>query len=403
MDSLNKTTLTLRWIGGVAMAIAAIQFMVSGRYDMNTLSAHYIFLGLNVFLCVLGIFCSHFLKEAKTARTFLGLSLAMIPVQMAQMGAYIYSHFNVVTNIPRAMQLTLPRGVNLGLIALISLVVLLPIIYLGFSVFFRPEKNRLSLFYAINSLLILLPFRHSHEMGLTLLLMVILNIICLNKLINLKTIEAQVSKLLLFIPTLIVTGRNLFYPNVDIFQSYMAIILSAILFYLAPKLTDELKLKKLFQELSIVSIIFATFFICSAVSTKYSLILILSLGVIQSLSYIAINEKKFRIVAASVLPFIMCYIFIFESVFVTTLCLMIPGVLLACSVYHKEKIPLIIHSITLTTFTFFKLIKVVVLPDVGLWQTLSVCGILLIVTSAIIEKKYSSIFEKVKIFKNSLS
>jgi hypothetical protein len=209
MDSVSKITKILRIVGGASLVCSTVHFIMAGRYDMNSLSAHYLFLGLNALLCVLGILAAKKFSEMKTARTFIGLSLAMIPAQMAQLGAYIYSRFNgIPENIPELAQFSVPTNANIQIISGISLVVLFPIIYLGFSTLFRSASVQYSLNYMMSSLAILLPYRNPETASVTVGALVLFNLTTLRQTSGLKTLEAKIAKAVLFIPSLIIVGRT---------------------------------------------------------------------------------------------------------------------------------------------------------------------------------------------------
>ena len=294
MFSFDKTTKVLRWAGGGALVLSAIHFMMSGRYDMNSLSAHYLFLGLNAFLCVLGVASSSYFKEVKTARTFITLSLAMVPSQMAQLGAFIHSRMSQVRgNIPEMMELSLPDGVNLLLLAGISLVILLPIIYLGFSILFRSQKRVLSLNFMVSSLAILLPFREHHFVGPLLIAILAINFLCLKSLPQQRTFEANVSKALIFIPSAIIMGRNLLYPNSGLFWAYSLGILTFFLFYFTPKFIENTERAKLLQGASVFSLLLTLSCLSSVFSFNFTMSSIIFVVIVQFMSFKSIGLGEY--------------------------------------------------------------------------------------------------------------
>ena len=88
-DPSKKIILALRWIGGGAILLSSVQFMLAGKLDLNSIQTHYLFLALTCGLTLLGILTAKKIQDLATARIFLGLSLALIPPQIAQIGGFI--------------------------------------------------------------------------------------------------------------------------------------------------------------------------------------------------------------------------------------------------------------------------------------------------------------------------
>lgn len=389
MTSLNKTTSALRTFGVSALGLSALHFMVGGRYDLNSLTSYYLFLGLNLVLCLLGILSSKFLHENKTARTFLGTSLALVPVQLAQLGAFIFSRlYGVSSGVPEIVRFDLPSSSGLSFIIGVTLVFLIPITYLGFSIFNRNYRLQFTSLYLVSALTILLPFRSGWVANGLLVGLFGMAMYVLFRCIALKTKESKISQTILFIPFSIYLGRMMMHTQDAVFFFVVFCLIGGAIFFLASRVFECPKNAAAVQGSSIL--FFLIGFMAFAKNTNLMLMFTLFILLVALLGYKSLGSGRGYRLAASVFAYPYVFACLVESDY-TVMGLIIPMVLLAGSIYHKEKQALVSNTILFLMSTGCQVFRVIDFELINSWKTLAVGGIILIGVSGFMERNFQNL------------
>ncbi len=240
--STNKAELyprILRWVGAGILGVAALCFMVSGWVQGSPLVRTGSFLGFTALLTGAGIFCAYRWREDKGARTFLALACAFLPANFAQLGALIYAevHGSTGYNVGMRKIFTFTQVGELPLIVagLISLVVLVPVAYTGFSALARTgAKKMTALFLGANALL-LLPWRDANVVALLGAGMVAVLVFADRKWFAkesaLRTWDGVAMRTLLFTPVGLLLARNLIMHEMTYGMFSVCAGMTALLFF----------------------------------------------------------------------------------------------------------------------------------------------------------------------------
>lgn len=388
---------SLRWLGSFSILIAVIQFLVSGKYDLNSYMAHNLFLAFNALLCVLGVMAFKKYRDEKSARTFLSLSLAILPTQFAQLGAFIFNRLEgTPKHLPELAQIALPESVGLLSVSLISVIILVPILLLGFHVLNRNEAKSFSLLFGLQSAILMLPLRNNHYIFLLVLAMAAINYFVMKKDERIHTFETIISKAILYIPCTIMLSRGLMYPHsAKLFALILAVLAYLFMRPLSQLLqghlnrdvlgTIALRLGNLIGMASLL-----TFAYAFGLSTLLSFLL-LAIGT-YLMSFLSFEEDLF-------LRFIAHLFTIFASLNALTTfalaaqlaILMLPAFGASLAFHQKDKLAFTIQLLTLTGGIIGLCIQSISMPFLNSWFTLAALGVLLIASSTMLERQLVNI------------
>lgn len=393
MKTDNKISLIFRVLGSVVLITGIVQFLLSGRYDLNSYFAHNLFLGLNIILCTLGVISAKKYQDNKTARTFITLSLGMLPTQFSQLGAFIYNRFHgIPTEIPEMAQLALPDSVGLLSVSVLTGMILLPILLLGFHVINRQEAKTLSIFYSLQSAVLLLPIRENNYMCFIALAMLGSLYLLSRNLKPAKTFEFKLSRSLLFIPSFLVIGRGLMYNDATLMLAIALYLFAYFAMFALPEILKSLSYENLvgtlLYRIGNISTLTATSLICFNFKIGFVptfLILAMTsyaMGVYGRLKdRIAIVFGHFLFCMAGFM-FIDQYSLVWQYVY-----LILPAIGTYLNFQAKNKVGFGIQAInflTLFVVVFSQSFRFTLLAN---WQSLSFIGILMIIVGAVYERK----------------
>lgn len=84
----------LRWLGGGLVMLGAVTFLLQGFEDLTGVFRNWSVIGL-MFSCSVGaLLIERFFRDAKSARLLLGVAVALIPAQFAQLGSVLFELAN---------------------------------------------------------------------------------------------------------------------------------------------------------------------------------------------------------------------------------------------------------------------------------------------------------------------
>ncbi|MDA8793182.1 hypothetical protein N9N67_08045 [Bacteriovoracaceae bacterium] len=400
MNQKPASTQILRGVGVFAILIAAIQFLLSGRMDLNSLSSHYIFLGINLLFNVLGIYSYKYWRELKTTRTFVSLSLLMVPVHMAQLGAFYLYQFNPQNStIPNLLKLSLPDGSGLIVVSIVTFAVVISATILGFRILNREHAKSLIFSYLLGSFMFLLPFRTESFMGFGIGLLILESLITAVKLNTRKTPETRLSQLIVFIPSLILFARSFFYPIEVTFYIAIMFLLAIALYRYMWKLVDNESLAKFIQGSYALPLAFGLGQVAAWTSMTGLLAMIIFAIIIYCLSYNMLGKGDlFRYIASILTPFILVAVWADYGIIAEYISLLIPVSFMLVAYQFKEGGIFKLNFLTFILFFGQKTISIMSFQYLQNWYVLALLGAGIIFIAGFMERdlpRYTNMAKKI--------
>jgi len=223
MNLMKNLPIILRVIGAGAVIFAMYSFLIKGWENGNDIFRYGLMLGHTALLAVVGIASSRWLKESKGARLLLALSLVSIPANFATLGSFIYSQTSsdLAGEIPVYMTWSL-ESLNTALFVTFSaLVILLPVIILGFRVLAKSMSKNLTLLYIATNMALLIPVRDPHSIAFMVIVLLACFILFSKRMNQVhssaKTFEGISALTLQLLPLMIIVGRSVWFYSVELF------------------------------------------------------------------------------------------------------------------------------------------------------------------------------------------
>ena len=207
----------LRMFGALAVAAAMGLFMLEGVEVANDLYRFLTMLGFTIALTVAGLLMSKVLNEQRGSRIFIGLGLLSITANFTVFGALIYSIIPldaISVTYPGFAHWTVANVSDIPLALAAGVFVLLPVVWLGFTVLARSERTWLSAALILGSAFMLMPVRQELWSAIIAIASTV-TVSCLvhknhKNSLALKTPEGKFAVALLFVAPVIIAVRSLF-------------------------------------------------------------------------------------------------------------------------------------------------------------------------------------------------
>ena len=233
----------LRVVGASVLLVAASVFLFQQWDAGNDLMRYASLGGMTLLLTVAGFLCGSKIGESKSARTLLGLVLAVLPIHFAVLGGFIYSQISwdgLPISVPAFASWTAASPGSALLLAGGALAALVPIAYLSFLTLARGSAVRLSALYMAMNVALLVPLRTPNLIALlTAGLAAAMIWFELKKVPSepsLRTLEGRFCRVLMPLPLAIMVGRCIMYePSVS-----LAGVLILAMAYTMHRLADRL-------------------------------------------------------------------------------------------------------------------------------------------------------------------
>ncbi|SHJ37347.1 hypothetical protein SAMN02745165_02226 [Malonomonas rubra DSM 5091] len=237
----------LRSLGAIIIVASASTFLFQHWTPGSDLQRFLLLLGFTAILSLGGLFCGLRLQESKGARTLLGLTLAVTPINFSIMGALLFSQFSwdgSFAQLPGyATWVASSPGMAL-LMALGGIAVLAPLGHFSFMTLGHNRAKLLSVTFLISNLTLLLPTRQPNAIAAVFMLLIAAltfnEISAFRKETSLRTFEGILSRTALWIPAAILIGRGCYFytPN-QLFVSAILIAVAALFFVILPQFTGR--------------------------------------------------------------------------------------------------------------------------------------------------------------------
>jgi hypothetical protein len=229
-DLMHNLPTLLRILGTGALLIAMYSFLVKGWQSGNDVFRYTLMLGHTGILAAVGIASGHWLKESKGARLLLTLALVSVPVNFAILGALIFSQSIGIdaSHYPHYVAWSVDSLSTALLTSAGAMVVLVPITLLGFTVLVRSASRKLSALFLLSNIVLLLPVRDPHIIGMIVLALTFISLVFNYKMsqgnIATRTQEGIIALGLQFLPLGILMGRSLWLYDLDMFLLTVLVI-----------------------------------------------------------------------------------------------------------------------------------------------------------------------------------
>lgn len=209
----DALTRALRIAGGALVVASASTFMLQHWEGGNDLIRYAMLVGQSLLLAAAAYFVGLSLREGRSARTFLALVLATMPVSFAVLGGLVYSQFHLETVpvLPSYATWVAPSALAAVLAVVVTLAVFVPLAVVSFVALARKEARALSLAFFAANLLVLAPVRHPLVVvllaGAALLGLLRLELRRFSARPQLDTMEGKLARVMPFAAPLIMLGR----------------------------------------------------------------------------------------------------------------------------------------------------------------------------------------------------
>jgi len=206
-------TRALRIAGAALVVAAASTFMLQNWQVGNDLMRYAMLVGQSLLLAAAAYFVGLTVREGRSARTFLSLVLATIPVSFAVLGGLVYSRFHLgeLSPLPQYASWVAPSPGSALLAVLGTLILFVPLSLVSFTVLARKQAKALTLAFCGANLLVLVPLRQPEIMaalaGGALLGLLHLELTRFASAPQLDTLEGKLARSMPFAPPLIMLGR----------------------------------------------------------------------------------------------------------------------------------------------------------------------------------------------------
>jgi hypothetical protein len=233
----DALTRALRIAGAILVVASASTFMLQHwQQSGNDLIRYAMLVGQSLMLAAAAYFVGLTMREGRSARTFLALVLATIPVSFAVLGGLVYSQFHLetVAVLPHYATWIAPSKTSALLAVAGSLVVLLPLGVVSFVALARKQAKALSLVFFAANLLVLVPVREPLVIvavtGVLLLGLLRLELTRFSGTAQLDTIEGKLARAMPFVPPVIMLGRvlHLYHAGTSFVGGLMLIVAAAL-------------------------------------------------------------------------------------------------------------------------------------------------------------------------------
>ena len=403
-DLMQKLPSLLRLLGAAAVVIAMYSFLAKGWQNGNDTFRYLMMLGHSGVLAAIGLASGHWLKEGKGARLLLSLALASVPANFAILGAFVFSQSDAALSMhyPSYMAWSVNSMQTALMTSAGALLVLTPIIYLGFLVLARSMATRLSMLFLMSNAALLIPIREPYMIGILVLTFGMLTLFFTNRVSkgqsSAKTQEGVTALALQFLPLAVLLGRSLWLYATDLFLfAVLATTLFLALRQLAFQLAPESKLRGVLDLLSTFSALAVGFWLAITLFDSHllpnALVLPLS-GLISTAMLIELatrstrNSRFYHRLGISVLTLgILANLIMFNSLLAALSCIIIGMMISTYGYKHQQRslfsggIAILLLGLAQQVYQAFHLF------DLGSWTSLAVLGIASIVIASTLESK----------------
>lgn len=418
----NSLAKVLRVIGSFLLLGSAVAFMIQTWTLMSFTSRYLTFLGFTSILAIVGVYCGVRLKEAKGARSFLGIAAAFLPAHFVQLSAMLYHSFYGT-----------PKGLNqyfivtsdnllepLTLLAL-AIPVLSGVSYFAFSALMRAEAKLATLVYVIANIVLLVPTRNPDHIAL--LSMGVFAMLALYQDRRLKgkaltsSKEGMFSQMILAAPYAALLGRTMFlYNPTAFFQLAEVLTMTIISGYSAHALKNkqgngEQQIQWLAERATFVGAAASWYLFCSAVFVSLPReisipVLALPISAIYfALSFFVQDHGRgYRRLASWIaICAVMTQLVTEEGILSSAICLATSVLITAAAHEMKERGMFVAGVCGLLYGILYHLKYAAQFYAFSPWISLAVLGTIVLLSSSYLERYFPTVLERVREMRSDAS
>lgn len=254
-SSFSGLSNVLRIIGGFSVVASMSLFLLQGWDAGNDINRYYLLLSQTLLLGLGGFALSYLMKENKGARVFLGLGLLSVSANITTLGALMYSFMpwdGGLAQYPSVAQWSVNDSLSIGLALCSAIAILLPATLFGFKVMARQSAKPLTIVYLLTNAMLLIPVRDVSFAAALAAGMVFFTLAFSVKQCakdnGLRTAEGKFSRLVLFVPSIILLVRSTWlYQANEVLYSAMGLIVFMALRVLALQMSSPSTARRLVE------------------------------------------------------------------------------------------------------------------------------------------------------------
>lgn len=416
---LQQLPKILRGIGAGALVVAMYSFLVQGWQSGNDVFRYLLMLGHTGALAAIGLASGHWLQESKSARLLTTLALISIPANFAILGALIYSQSGslLVGDYPSYVAWTTDSLRTALVTTGFAFLVLIPTIFLGFSILARSVFRQLSILFLIVNAALLLPLRDPVWIGALATIIAVVNlyfcrVITQNDIVA-KTREGAIALALQMLPVLVLLGRNMWlYAADELMLSVLAATIYLALRQASLYANHSRAIRNALDAASLIAALAFTFSFGVLVSDTPliadGLVLPLAALAFSGLVYdissrgpTAIAIYRYIAVLGLVTPTLGNMLLL--GGLLTSCATMALGVMLILQGYRKRQRCVFLGGALLVAAGLgYQALEIFRHFSLGSWATLAILGIALIVCAAMIESQGGKYRLNIENWKNNI-
>ena len=409
---VKKLPAILRGFGAVAILCSLYSFLMRGWEGSDDLIRYFMLLGHTGLLAAIGLSSGHFLKEGKSARLLIMLSMISVVANFAILGAFIYSEYTGVSLAvyPQYVAWSVDGPITAAMTAVATVMLLVPVIMIGFRVLARGMSKKMSLLYIISNAALLIPLRDpvlvaalATALGSYTLLF---NITTTRQRTEAKTYEGMFALLLQFLPVMTLLIRNIWlynFPGEEILYASTSLIGFIALRQCTLTIKNASWLRMISEMASMLLAVVTGFSLAASVGAligNYPVAIIFG-TVIAALMCYEISLRActvaglYRVMTSIILVTGLLANFAFNSGVWATMSLVIIGlIMIAMSYTLKQRMMLLGGLILFVIGLGNQFINLFEIFDFSYWIATAVMGITAIVLASLLESKGHSIKQK---------
>ena len=286
----------LRVIGAIIVTTSLSVFLIQG-WEVGNDTMRYLQLLVHTLLLAFSGFALHrWLKENKGARLFFSLSLIAIVANFTILGALVYSVIQWGGELGEYADFAhwVSDSSMLGLTVAGSMLVLIPLSLLVFTILARRSSKLLTGTFLLANTALLLPVREAWIVSLVAVV-VVLGVLSVLRTVSadhtLQTMEGRFARLMLFVPAGILFARSMIFYGVD---EMVVLLLSSMLYLIAREMGKGVEKTGLFAMV----LIYLSVPLALSMAVSFSSLLQLNLGsnfelIVFTLAYAGLTTEMY--------------------------------------------------------------------------------------------------------------
>lgn len=247
VDASRRFGRILRIVGGAFLIASASTFLLHRWEQGSDLMRYGMLLLHTVLLTAAALFCGLGVKESRGARTFLTITLAVVPINAAVLGGLVYSRFaqdSAHLMLGGNFLWVAPSAVAALACVAASAIVLTPAVWVAYRTLARPRATSLLFAFALSNALLVAPWRL--PVVTTLLAVVgtlgvaIADARWFSRYPAARTVEGRIARGTLLLPVVLLLLRSMhLYPSFLLEAGALLLVVGTLCANAAPRVTHE--------------------------------------------------------------------------------------------------------------------------------------------------------------------